>query len=199
MIRSQHDCIGEIWLSGSSIAAGYWARPEETAQTFQALISDTGEGPFLRTGDLGFVSDGELFVAGRLKDLIIVDGRNHYPQDIEATVGASHPAVRSGCIAACSVEVKGAERLVITTEVERSFATAQRKRGEMSDGQRDPSAERQAIVNAIRRAVSEQHELSVHAVVLLKTGYIPKTSSGKIQRHACRAKFLDGTLDVLED
>jgi acyl-CoA synthetase (AMP-forming)/AMP-acid ligase II len=199
MLRSQPDCVGEIWLSSSSIAQGYWARPEETTQTFQASIADTGEGPFMRTGDLGFVRDNELFVAGRLKDLIIVDGRNHYPQDIEATVAASHPAVRSGCIAAFSVEVNGIERLVIVTEVERGFMVAQRKRGEANGGERDPSAERQAMVNAIRRAVSEQHELGVYAVVLLKTGYIPKTSSGKIQRHACRAKFLEGTLDVLED
>ena len=97
---------------------GYWNRPEETASTFQARLADSGDGPFLRTGDLGFVHDGELFVTGRLKDLLIIRGRNHYPQDIELTVQQSHPSLRPGCGAAFAVEVDNAERLVIVQEVE---------------------------------------------------------------------------------
>ena len=99
------DAVGEIWVSGPSVAHGYWNRPEETERTFQACLAGAGEGPFLRTGDLGFLRDGELFVTGRLKDLIIIDGRNLYPQDIELTVEQSHPAMRPGCCAAFSVDV----------------------------------------------------------------------------------------------
>src|SRR6185312_8150687 len=112
LARCSPDEVGEIWISGPSVAHGYWNRPEETEHGFKAYLADTGEGPFLRTGDLGFLKDGELFVTGRLKDLIIIDGYNHYPQDIELTVERSHPAVRAGCCAAFSVDVAGEERLV---------------------------------------------------------------------------------------
>jgi len=179
--------IGEIWVSGPSVAQGYWKKPVETESAFQAHIADTGEGPFLRTGDWGFVQDGELFVTGRLKDIIIIRGVNHYPQDIELTAENSHPALRPGCGAAFSVEINGEEKLVVVEEV---------------DGRNrlDPSE----IVDSIRQSVTETHELQVHAVVLIKPGAIPKTSSGKIQRHACRIEFLEGRLDefhrsILED
>jgi acyl-CoA synthetase (AMP-forming)/AMP-acid ligase II len=99
-VQCDQNSLGEIWVSGPSVATGYWNRP---AETFRAFLTDTGEGPFLRTGDLGFIQDGELFVAGRIKDLIIIDGRNHYPQDIEQTVEASHPAIRPICSAAFSI------------------------------------------------------------------------------------------------
>ena len=111
--------IGEVWLSGPSVALGYWNRREATAETFQAFLADTGEGPFLRTGDLGFLKDDELFITGRLKDLIIVGGRNHYPEDIEWTVEQSHPALRSTSCAAFSIDDRGQERLVIAAEVDR--------------------------------------------------------------------------------
>ncbi|MCU0490012.1 MAG: fatty acyl-AMP ligase [Chloroflexaceae bacterium] len=182
--------VGEIWVSGPSVAQGYWERPAESEQTFHARVAEGGAEPFLRTGDLGFVHGGQLYVTGRLKDLIIIDGRNHYPQDIETTVETSHPAIRQGCIAAFAVEVNGEERLVVAAEVERSFQAAQR---------RESGPTRQEVVTAVRRAIADTHDLRVHAVVLLKTGYIPKTSSGKIQRHACRAGFLAGTLDELEE
>ncbi len=119
LTRCQPNEVGEIWLAGTSVARGYWNRSEETEGIFQARLAETGEGPFLRTGDLGFLKDGELFVTGRLKDLIIVAGHNHYPQDIELTVEGSHPSVRPGCCAAFSVDIDGEERLVIVTEVER--------------------------------------------------------------------------------
>jgi acyl-CoA synthetase (AMP-forming)/AMP-acid ligase II len=195
--RCAPDQVGEIWASGPHIAQGYLGRPAESSHTFQARIADTGEGPFLRTGDLGFLKDGELFVTGRIKDMIIIDGRNHYPQDIELTVEQAHPAIRSGCCAAFAIDVAGAERLVVVAEIDRHYKPARQASGEIAA---DPAAliqaEGEAIARTIRRAVAEQHDLNVHAVQLLKLGGVAKTSSGKIQRHACRAGFLEGTLDV---
>lgn len=176
--------VGEIWVSGSSVAQGYWNHPEETQRTFQAYLADTGSGPFLRTGDLGFLKDGELFVTGRLKDLIIIRGRNHYPQDIELTVEQSHPALRRGHGAAFSVDMDEQERLVIAFEVERSYLR---------------NLDVDEVVTAIRETVRKQHEILVYAILLLKTGSIPKTSSGKIQRHACRSGFQAISLDVVAD
>ncbi|AUX48181.1 peptide synthetase [Sorangium cellulosum] len=173
--------VGEIWVAGASVAQGYWERPEETAQTFEARLC-TGEGPFLRTGDLGFVSRGELYVTGRLKDLIIVRGRNLYPQDIELTAEESHPGLRAGGGAAFSVDEGGEERVVIVQELGRRAVT---------------SADPAEIGAAIERAVADRHEVGVHAVVLIKPGSLPRTTSGKVQRRACRGRFLDGTLDAV--
>ncbi len=176
--------VGEIWVSGPSVAQGYWHQAEETKQTFHAYLADTGEGPFLRTGDLGFLQDGELFITGRIKDVIIIRGQNYYPQDIELTVEKSHPALRPGCGAAFAVEVKGKERLVVVQEVERSYLR---------------TLDLNQVVGNISQAVAAEHALQVYATVLVKTGSIPKTSSGKIQRHACRSAFLTGSLNVVED
>jgi amino acid adenylation domain-containing protein len=171
--------VGEIWVSGSSIAQGYWNKPEETRQAFGARLAGE-ESRFLRTGDLGFLDRGELFVTGRLKDLIVLRGRNHYPQDIEATAERSHPALRPGCGAAFTVELEQEERLVIVQEVER--------RRERETG---------AALEAVRRAVAEEHEAGIHEVVLVRAGSVPKTSSGKIRRNACRSDYLAGVLVVL--
>ena len=181
--------VGEIWVRGASIARGYWKRPEATAETFEGHLAGAsaveGQEPFLRTGDLGFVDGGELFVTGRLKDLIIIRGRNLYPQDIELTVERSHPALRAGCGAAFSVEIGDEERLVVVQELERN-----------EDIPPAPETIEQ-IADAIRRAVAEEHEAQVHQVVLLRATSIPKTSSGKLQRRACRAALLGGKLEVL--
>jgi len=171
--------VGEIWVSGPSVAPGYWQCPETTARDFGARLAGTGEGPFMRTGDLGFVRDGELFVTGRLKDLLIIRGRNLYPQDIELTVEQSHPALRRGCGAAVAVDRGGEERLVVVQELDAH--------------RRDEAG---AALEALRRAVAEEHEVQVDQAVLVRAGTIPKTSSGKIQRHATRAAFLAGTLAV---
>ncbi|MGB7923891.1 MAG: condensation domain-containing protein, partial [Pyrinomonadaceae bacterium] len=179
--KCAHDEVGEIWVSGPNVAQGYWRRPEETERTFRARLSgEAGEKTFLRTGDLGFIADGELFVTGRLKDLIIIRGLNHYPQDIELSVEQSHPALRPGSGAAFSVEVQGEEKLVVVHEVERR-----------SD------ADLSAVIERIRQRVAEEHEAQVYAVELIKAGSIPKTSSGKIRRHTCRAGFLEGSLNTL--
>ncbi len=171
--------VGEIWMSGPSVAQGYWKRPEDTQRTFNARLS-TGEGPFLRTGDLGFLLEDQVFITGRLKDLIIIRGRNHYPQDIERTVEESSPAVRSGCSAAFSVDIEGEERLVLAVE---------------ANARQEVDAD--ALAATLRQAIAEQHQLGTYAVLVLKPGAIPKTSSGKIQRHACRNGFLDGSLELL--
>ncbi len=176
--------VGEIWVSGSSVAQGYWRKKQETEETFNAYLADTGDGPFLRTGDLGFLLDGELFVTGRIKDVIIIRGQNHYPQDIELTVQKSHPGLRPNCGAAFTVEFKGSERMVIVQEVERSYL----RKLDVNE-----------VVGNIRQAVTAEHRLQVYATVLVKTGSIPKTTSGKIRRHACRAEFLTGSLIVVGD
>src|SRR5262249_32923753 len=111
--------VGEIWVAGRSISQGYWKRPDETKGTFGTRLGS--QGPFLRTGDLGFMQDGELFITGRIKDVIIVRGRNHYPQDIERTAEDSHPSLRRGCSAAFSIEVAGDEALIVAVEVERRY------------------------------------------------------------------------------
>ncbi len=172
--------IGEIWVQGPSVAQGYWRQEEATEQVFHARLADTGEGDFLRTGDLGFLEHGELYVAGRLKDLLIVHGVNYYPQDIERTVQQSHPRLRLDCGAAFVVEKNDREQLVVTQEI------GHHKQSNF-----------QEVFDAIRRAVAGEHELIPSEIVLLRAGSIPKTSSGKIQRHACRDGYLAGTLKVV--
>ena len=172
--RCSEGTEGEIWVAGPHVAQGYWRRPGETRDTFKACLSDDGAGPFLRTGDLGFLLDGELHVTGRLKELIILHGKNHYPQDIEATVATSHPLLRRDCGAAFSVEVTGREELVVLQEVQRQT----------------PPEKSFEIKCAIRQALAEDRAIKPYAVVLLKPNTIPKTTSGKIMRSACRADFL---------
>ncbi|MBD2592895.1 amino acid adenylation domain-containing protein [Nostoc spongiaeforme FACHB-130] len=176
----QPDEIGEIWVAGLSVGQGYWHRPAETTETFGAYLADTDEGPFLRTGDLGFLQDGELFITGRAKDLIIIRGRNLYPQDIELTAERSHSSLRPGANAAFTVLVNNEEKLVVVQELE--FRAK-------------PNLE--TVINAIRQAVTEEHEVQVYAVVLIKPGTICKTSSGKIQRRATRAQFESGELNIV--
>lgn len=178
LIGCQPGEIGEIWLASPSVAQGYWNRPEESERTFRAYRADNGAGPYLRTGDLGFFNEGELYLAGRLKDLIIIRGRNHYPQDIEATVAEGHAAFEPSMGAAFSVTVNGEERLVVTHELQRSLR----------------HADVDEVTAAARKAIAEIHGLQPHAVVLLRPLSIPKTSSGKVKRHACKVGFLDGSL-----
>ena len=173
--------IGEIWIAGSSVAQGYWNRPRESEKTFGAYRVDNGAGPYLRTGDLGFFHEGELYLAGRLKDVIIIRGRNHYPQDIEETVAGSHPAFEPSMGAAFSVAAAGEERLVVTHELQRSHR----------------HADVEEVTAAARQAIADVHGLQPHAVVLLRPLSIPKTSSGKVKRHACKAGFLEGSLSEI--
>ena len=182
-IESASGQIGEVWIAGPSVASGYWGRTEETKQSFQAHLAGTGEGPFLRTGDLGFLDDGELFINGRLKALIIIRGRNLYPQDIELTAQESHESLLPNGAGAFSIEFEGEgeERLVVFVEVERHCqAEAYPK-----------------IIAAIRSAIAGRHEVQVSAVALLRPGNLPRTSSGKVRRHACKELFLNGATEAL--
>jgi len=174
--------VGEVWLSGAGIPVGYWNRPADTAEVFGARLAVSGEGPFLRTGDLGFLRDGALFVTGRAKDLIIIRGRNHYPADIEQSVEASSAALRPGCSVAFGVEVDGEERLVVLAELRSKEA---------------PEAELRGLVDEVCRAVALAHDVRVHAIRLLPGGQIPKTSSGKVQRQESKARHQSGALEVL--
>lgn len=169
--------VGEIWVAGRSVASGYWNKPAESAAVFGAVIAATNEGPYLRTGDLGFMRDGLLYVAGRMSDVIIVRGVNHYPQDVERTVEVAMATERANACAAFSVAVDGEERLVVVVEADRHVTNDYGR-----------------LFNAIRRSVAEHHGLEIHAVTLIQRGTMPLTSSGKLQRRRCRKAFLDCTL-----
>jgi len=173
--------VGEIWVQGTSVACGYYQRPDATEALFRARLADTGEGPFLRTGDLGFLRDGQLFVTGRLKDVIIIRGRNYYPEDIERSVDRAHTSFRAGFCAAFAVDVADRDRLVVVQEIE----------------PRHRNVDIESALQAIRSAIAAQHELEVYAIILAKAGEIPKTSSGKTRRSACRDRYLDGTIKAV--
>ncbi|WP_158616584.1 non-ribosomal peptide synthetase [Corallococcus sp. CA054B] len=185
--RTSRECApgeeGEIWVAGASVGQGYWERPEESARVFHARVEGAGpdDGRYLRTGDLGVLRGGELFVTGRIKDLIILRGRNLYPQDVESTTVRVHSALRPGCTAAFSVELEGEERLVIVQEVDSRHA----------------GTDLEALARSIREAVAQSHDAQAHDVVLIQAGSLPKTSSGKVQRYACRQAWLAGELEVL--
>ena len=180
--------VGEIWIEGESVAEGYWRREDDPATaTFGAtLADDPAAGPFLRTGDLGFLRDGELFVCGRLKELIVIRGRNHLPIDLEETVRACHSALRPE-VAAFSVDDGDDERLVMVAEVRRRPGS----RG-------GPDAETVAgIIRAAREAVAEHHQIELSDLVLIRTGTLPKTTSGKIRRRECRRLYRTHALPVV--
>ena len=183
LTRCQPDEVAEIWVSDPSVAGGYWNRPEESESTFCPYTGDTKEGPFLRTGDLGLMRGGELFITGRIKDLIIIRGTNHYPQYLEWIVQQVHPCLRPDYGGAFSIDADGVERLVIVQEVKRN----------------PEEFTADEVMTVIRQAIAETHELQVFAVVLANPGNIHKTSSGKIQRRACKTSFLPGELEVLAD
>ena len=172
------DGVGEIWYSGSSVGWGYWQLPEKTKQTFEASLNGK---QYLRTGDLGFVADGELYITGRLHDVLVFWGLNHYPQHIEQTVQQCHPGLKPNSGAAFSVEVAGKPRLVVAQEIERTY----RK-----------SLVIEQVVEAIRWQVFQQHFIDIYGIVLLSPGRMPKTSSGKVKRRQCQEMFLNETLEV---
>ena len=178
--RLGENSIGEIWVQGSSVGNGYWEKPEESQISFAASYNGSDQ-KFLKTGDLGFFSEGQLFVTGRLKDLIIVRGVNRYPQDIESTVENSSEKLQSSGTAAFAVDIEGHERLVIVSEIERSR-------------EKDWSE----VIDLVKKNVTAEHDLPPDGVVMVRTGSIQKTSSGKIQRHACKAAFLDGSLKIID-
>jgi amino acid adenylation domain-containing protein len=174
--------VGEIWAFGHSNAEGYWQRADATEETFAAYTSDTNEGPYLRTGDLGFLYQGELYIAGRLKDVVIIRGANHYPQDIELTAFESHEAFMPNGAAVFTVEEDGQEQLIIVLEVRRTHVR---------------SFDAEALARALQEAVVLQHELQVRSIVFIKQGQLPKTSSGKVQRQGCKRQFLNHEIEEI--
>jgi acyl-CoA synthetase (AMP-forming)/AMP-acid ligase II len=176
--------VGEVWVSGDSVGEGYWNRPEDTKHTFGAHIAETHEGPFLRTGDLGFMHDGHLYITGRLKDLLIVRGRNYYPQDVEMTVERTHPALRAGGGAAFSVTEDNVEQLIVVHET-------QRREIEGVDWNE--------VIKAIRANIAREHGIRAHAVILIRRATIAKTSSGKIQRSEMKRQYLANELQIVAE
>jgi acyl-CoA synthetase (AMP-forming)/AMP-acid ligase II/aryl carrier-like protein len=168
--------VGELWVGGPTRAEGYWNQPEASEEAFRAVFSD-GDGPYLRTGDLGFVADGQVFVTGRLKDLIILHGENFYPQDLELSVEKAHAAVRPSCVAAFAIEVDGEEGLAVVAEAY-------------------PEQADEAVIAAIRDAIAD-HGVQAHTVALVRPRSIHKTSSGKIMRRRTRESLLEGSLELL--
>jgi acyl-CoA synthetase (AMP-forming)/AMP-acid ligase II/acyl carrier protein len=173
--------VGEIWLAGPSVADGYWNSADATEEVFKGFLAETNDGPFLRTGDLGFVENEMLFVVGRCKDLIIIRGLNHFPQDIELTVERCHLSLVPGCGAAFSIDVEGEEKLVMVHEVDRHLA----------------KTEHQSVFESIVAGISKDHGIQVHVIALIKQSTIAKTTSGKVQRHRIRSEFLSNRLVVV--
>ena len=166
-----NNVIGEILVGGGSRASGYWRRPDQSRATFEVFLAD-GRGPYLRTGDLGFVDDaGELYVAGRDKDLLIINGKNHWPQDLEISAEACHPAVRPHFVAAFCVEIEGREQAVLVAELQIEA----------------DEAELRQVAATIRTTIAREHDLRLAQIVFLDRGQFPKTTSGKLQRQQCRA------------
>ncbi|GAB4197021.1 MAG: hypothetical protein Tsb002_30800 [Wenzhouxiangellaceae bacterium] len=175
--------VGEVWINSASVGKGYWGKPELSEQTFQARLADGPDKPYLRTGDLGFIYQGELYICGRIKDLILIRGANHHPADIELTVEASHPALATTAGAAFSVDVDEQEKLVVVYELDRQA-------GKLS------ATELDEVASAIRKNIAEQHEIMVHAIVLLQRG-LPKTTSGKVRRQECKQRYLKQDLNAV--
>lgn len=179
--------VGEIWVAGQSVALGYWRRPDDSLATFGARLADTGEGPFLRTGDLGAVCDGQLFVTGRIKDILIVRGMKHYPHDLEQTAERAHPALRIGCCAAFATAQQGDEGVTIVAEMD-----------PRTIGGGLATVPLGGVLSAIRRAIAETHHVALASVALVPAGSLPKTTSGKLQRYLCRDAFTAGALEILD-
>jgi acyl carrier protein len=175
--------VGEIWIKGPNVTNGYWNRPTENGRIFRAQRSDSDDGPYLRTGDLGFLRNGNLFVTGRLKEVLIVRGRNLYPQDIELTVQQADPALAEGIGAAFSVRRNREEALVVVFELDRKHR----------------HADLDQVLRNVRRAVIEQHDVALCRAVLIRQASLPRTTSGKPQRGLCREQYLAGELKVIAE
>lgn len=179
-VKKDDGYVGEIWVKSPSVALGYWNNEDKTSKIFNAYLSDTNEGPYLRTSDLGFIYKGELFVIGRIDDIILY-GKNYHPYDIEKTAEQSSPYLRSGCNALFSIKEDSKEKIVLVQEIKPQYEAAK--------------ADLKEIIDAIRNSIAVNHELYVHDIILIKPNTLPKTSSGKIRRNACRDFYLAGTLE----
>jgi acyl-CoA synthetase (AMP-forming)/AMP-acid ligase II len=175
------DEIGEIWVTGTSVAAGYFNRPEESRATFAATLEPSGDGPYLRTGDLGVLVDGELFITGRAQELVVLDDRVLYPADIERIAEGVAPALRHNCAAAFTVEAGPRQRLVLVAEV------------------REDQSDHSGTCARIEAALAADLELEIAAITLIAPRTIPRTSSGKTRRLHCRDLYLRGGLEPVAE
>jgi acyl-CoA synthetase (AMP-forming)/AMP-acid ligase II/alkylation response protein AidB-like acyl-CoA dehydrogenase/acyl carrier protein len=196
--------VGEVWIAGDSVARGYWNKPVETQAIFGAHLASDGQGPFLRTGDLAFMRDGELFITGRLKDLIIINGRNVYPQDVEEVIERAIDFIEPNMCAAFSVEIEFQERLAIVAEANRSLVRAAqqelRENASKADQLRvkdDYLSRIEAVAHNICNVIAQQFDVSVSSIVFVKPGSFPRTTSGKVQRARCKEMALQGQLEVV--
>lgn len=176
--RSPPGQVGEIWVSGPSVADGYWRRPEQSAEAFSVQLEGEGDTPFLRSGDLGAIVDEQLYVVGRIKDLIIVNGRNIHPHDLELVAEQAHPLLRPHCGAAFGAGEEGLTELNLVLEID--------------PGEADPAV----IARLVRRCVAQELELQLGAIALCPPGAVPKTTSGKVQRRLCGSLLAGGELEV---
>jgi acyl-CoA synthetase (AMP-forming)/AMP-acid ligase II/alkylation response protein AidB-like acyl-CoA dehydrogenase/acyl carrier protein len=196
--------VGEIWVSGPSVARGYWQRPDQTEATFGARLANGLDGAFLRTGDLGFMRDGELFITGRMKDLVIINGRNVYPQDIEEVIEQAIDFIEPNMCAAFSVEIGGQERLAIVAEANRGLVRAAQQQekelalsGEQQRARDEYLARIEAMAQNIVKVIAQQFDVSVSSIVFVKPGAFPRTTSGKVQRSRCKELALSGQLELV--
>ncbi|TFW34664.1 AMP-binding protein [Massilia horti] len=193
--------VGEIWVAGPSVARGYWQRPDATEAAFGARMAGSDTGPFLRTGDLGFLHDGELFITGRLKDLVIINGRNVYPQDIEEVIEEAIDFIEPNMCAAFPVEINGQERLAIVAEANRSLVRAAQQAGASKEdklrAKDDYLARIEQTAQHICKMIAQQFDVSVSSIVFVKPGTFPRTTSGKVQRSRCKELALQGQLDLV--
>lgn len=173
-LECPEDRVGEVWVSGKAVSKGYWNAPEESHRVFEGRLD--GAGPYLRTGDLGFLRDGELYIAGRIKDVLIISGRNVYPHDVEHVVAGCHPGIRPQGCAVFGVDLDGEERLIVQVEAAHE-ATA------------EPDAKKE-LVQAVRAAVVAEFDMTVYEVHVVEPGTIARTSSGKLRRFACKERYL---------
>ncbi len=178
------DRVGEIWITSPSVTREYWNMKDETEEVFNAYLSDTGEGPFLRTGDLGFMFEGELYFSSRRSDLIRINGDVHYPHDIERTAEESHEALRTGCNTAFTMKENDEKKLVLVQEFKKNY----------SNGKVDLND----VSKSIQQFIAEKHDINVRKILFLKTGHILKTSSGKIRRMANRDLFIKDPMNIQE-
>lgn len=196
--------VGEIWVGGASVARGYWQRPDQTEATFGARLANGTEGPYLRTGDLGFMREGELYITGRMKDLVIINGRNVYPQDIEEVIEQAIDFIEPNMCAAFSVEIGGQERLAIVAEANRSLMRAAQQQekelalsGEQQRARDEYLARIEAMAQNIAKVIAQQFDVSVSSIVFVKPGTFPRTTSGKVQRSRCKELALSGQLELV--
>lgn len=182
-IKCEEDQIGEIWISDETISKGYWDKPFKNIEVFGAELQNEAGVKYLRTGDLGFIHGNELFVTGRIKDLIIMRGRNYYPQDIELTVYNCHESLLKGSGSAFSIDLSGSEELIVIQELEHRA---------------EKHVDAESICQSIREAIVKVHEISPHTIVLTRQLSIPKTSSGKLQRYLAKQYYLDGNLEIIK-